>query len=253
MKAIILAAGEGSRLKPLTNDKPKCLVELKGKRLIEYQFDNFKKAGINDIIIIKGYKIEAFPNYDAKEYVNILYNETNMVYSLFTARDEMNSDLIISYGDIVYDYSVLKKVLDAKGDIVIASDKKWLEYWSKRFDNPLDDAETFETIYDDYVCSLGKKPKSIKEIQGQYIGLIKCSLNGIRYLLSAYDKCSANEADSKNAWESGRTLKKAYMTDLLNFAASEGMVNCVEIERNWFEIDNLKDLEIAEAEFYAGN
>ena len=79
MNVIILAAGQGSRLKPLTNQKPKCLVELFGKSLLKWQLDLYQKLQINDISIVTGYLKEKifFPN--IKFFENNYYDTTNMV------------------------------------------------------------------------------------------------------------------------------------------------------------------------------
>ena len=83
MKAIILAAGQGKRLKPLTNDKPKCMINLFGKRIIDYQIEVFKKFGISDIIVVTGFKSESVDISEIKIYQNHDFDRTNMVETLF--------------------------------------------------------------------------------------------------------------------------------------------------------------------------
>lgn len=253
MKAIILAAGEGSRLRPLTDEKPKCLVEISGKPALQWQLETFNDLGISDISIVTGYKNSAFETYSLKKYYNASFADTNMIYSLFTAQQEFNDDLIISYGDIIFNKKVLSGLLDSEGDIVIASDREWRSYWESRYDNPLVDAETFVDDGKGNVISLGKKAASYEQIMGQYIGLIKCTLKGIRILSEVYQNCLNDHASSQNAWNSGRPLAKAYMTDMLNFIASEGLLKYSEIRRGWFEIDNFRDLKVAEETINKGN
>ena len=147
MKAIILAAGEGKRLMPYTSGIPKCMVNVGGRPLIEYQIDVLKRSGINDIIIVKGHQGNKIKINGTKTFTNKRYYETNMVTSLFCAESELNGEVIISYGDIVYSDSILKKLIISKHDISVVVDLDWKKYWMKRFDNPLDDAETLK--YDD--------------------------------------------------------------------------------------------------------
>ena len=116
MKVIILAAGEGKRLKPLTNDKPKCMVNLFGKKIIDYQIEVFKKFGISRIIVVTGFKNESVDISEIKIYQNQDFDRTNMVATLFCAKDELNDDVIVSYGDIVFEESVLEKLLLSKQD-----------------------------------------------------------------------------------------------------------------------------------------
>ena len=110
MKAIILAAGMGSRLLPLTKNRPKCMVELLGKPLLFHQLEILRKNNINDIIVVTGYLNEKIVADGIKKINNPKYNSTNMVYSLFCAEEIMSSDedLLVIYGDIVYNDKVIK-------------------------------------------------------------------------------------------------------------------------------------------------
>ena len=93
MNVIILAAGKGERLKPLTNETPKCLVKLFGKSLLDWQIETFRKLGISDITIITGYKNESINYSNTKKIVNARFDSTNMVETLFCAKDELKNDL----------------------------------------------------------------------------------------------------------------------------------------------------------------
>ena len=94
--------------------------------------------------------------------------------------EDNKDDLIISYGDIVYERKNLQKLLDTEGDIVIMTDDNWLSLWSLRNENPINDAETMKFDRQGNIIELGKKPKSINEIESQYTGLIKISKNKIK-------------------------------------------------------------------------
>ena len=106
MRAIILAAGRGSRMKKVTNNIPKCLLEVKGKKLLELQIQALKKSGIRKIGIITGYLSDQLSNYSEKTFHNDQWNQTNMVFSLMCAQKWLKeSDCIVSYSDIFYDLS----------------------------------------------------------------------------------------------------------------------------------------------------
>ena len=130
VKMIILAAGKGTRLRPLTDDIPKCLVKVKGKSLIDWQIEVAKRVGIDDIIVIRGYekeKLEYLKEKNIKLIDNLDYDTTNMVETLFKAREYFDKDIIISYGDIIYEEKVLKKLLESRYSISVVVDHGWKE------------------------------------------------------------------------------------------------------------------------------
>ena len=96
MKVIILAAGEGTRLRPLTLNNPKCLVELFGKSILQWQIDIFNDFQIKNIIIVKGYLEKKINLPNITYYINEKFSTTNMIETLFSARNEMNESIIIS-------------------------------------------------------------------------------------------------------------------------------------------------------------
>ena len=237
LKVIILAAGEGTRLRPYTLDRPKCMVEIDGVSLIDRQLEVLKSEGIGDIVIIGGYKSEMLKRGDIKLKVNARYFETNMVWTLFSAEEELEGDVIVSYGDIVYSKNILKALIKSKADIAVTIDKKWEGYWRERNENPLDDAETLKLRKDGTISEIGQKPSSLEEIEGQYMGLMKFSSEGVRQIKSAFH----------SALESGKLLGKevenSYMTDLLQFIVSiGGKVASVQIDEDWVEVDTVEDL-----------
>ena len=144
MRAIILAAGRGSRMKELTKEHPKCLIQLKGKALIDWQLDALREAGLNEIAVVSGYKRELLEDLDVLEFHNDRWVETNMVSSLACANEWLsNSPCIVSYSDIFYESLAVKSLMAISASIAITYDPNWITLWSKRFNNPLLDAETF--------------------------------------------------------------------------------------------------------------
>jgi choline kinase len=242
--AIILAAGKGTRLRPLTNERPKCMVAIAGKTILERQVEVLNQLGIKKIIVVTGYLEEKISDLRIKKVHNPEFDTTNMVYSLMCARDYLEGDVIVSYGDIVYSNNVLQKLMNDDSDMVITSDEEWLPYWQKRFDDPLSDAETFQKGPGQSVISLGQKPSSKDEVEGQFTGLMKFSAKGCQSIKKVYDDCLKSEC-SENAWGSGRSLRNAYMTDILNHLAQIQQLHYVPIQRGWFEVDDSSDLEIA--------
>lgn len=127
MIAVILAAGVGSRLRPMTNDKPKCLVTSAGKSILQYQLDSYKKAGIKDIVIVVGYEGQAIIEYckHIKDFniviiENTIYEDSNNMYSLYLASSHVKGKpFILNNADLTIDESVVPGLLaDPREDLV---------------------------------------------------------------------------------------------------------------------------------------
>ena len=164
MKGIILAAGEGKRLRPLTQDIPKSMVNFCGTTLLERQIEVMQKCGINDIIVITGYKAEKINIPNINYLKNKNFEKTNMIETLFCAENELVGDVIISYADIIYEKNILEKLIQSEEEISIVIDKKWEDYWKKRFDDPLKDAESLKIDEDGNISEIGQKANNIAEI-----------------------------------------------------------------------------------------
>ena len=246
MNAIILAAGEGKRLRPLTNDKPKCLVELFGKTLLEWQLSIFKKCGINDICIVTGHNSQMF-RYTNVDYIkNENYKTTNMMESLFCAKERFSQSTIVSYGDIIFEEKILRKLIDSEDDFSVIIDNNWKDYWSMRFDEPINDAESLSVDDNGYITSIGKKVKEISEIQGQYIGLMKFQNGAINTMKSFYEKCTRNFKNSKiNPLNPKISFGNSFMTDFLQGLIDHGIkLKAVNINNGWLELDNINDYRL---------
>lgn len=247
MKAIILAAGEGTRLRPLTNEKPKCMVEFNKKPMINHILETMKACDIHDIAIINGYKKDVLERHLKNENIQYFTNEnfhhTNMVSTLFCAKDFMNDDLIISYADIIYQKEILLALINSKNNFNVIVDKNWKELWSVRMENPLDDAETLK-IKDGEIIELGKKPLSYNDIEGQYIGLIKISKKVLPQIINFYSNLN------KDRLYDNKDFNNMYMTSFIQLIIDKLLpVNPVFINGGWLEIDTLDDLEAYTAKF----
>ena len=238
MKAIVLAAGEGSRLRPYTLERPKCLVEVDGRSLLDRQLDILTSEGVSDIVIIGGYLADKLKGRGTRQYHNPRYDETNMVWTLFCAENELEGDVIVTYGDIVYSADVLKALLADTSDIAVTIDLDWEEYWRARLEDPLSDAETLKLSDEGHILELGKNPKSMDEIEGQYMGLMKFSSSGVEKLKNVFKE------SLKKGFIQGKNPENAYMTDLIQEMIDEGhTVQSVPVHGGWIEVDTVEDLE----------
>jgi len=238
MKAIILAAGKGTRLKPLTNDKPKCLVPIFGKPLIEYQLEILNNFLFEKTMIISGYKSEKLNYLNIHLINNPEYDNTNMLYSLYCARDEIKGDILISYGDSIYSTDVIQSILKCKSDICISTDNDWKSYWDSRYNDPLSDLETLRLNDQGDLIEIGNTPESYKQIEGQYIGLIKLSKKGS----DIFFKEMTNSIKNNNV--NGKSFKDAYLTDFLaDLIKLKYNLKASFVEGGYVEIDTVEDLK----------
>lgn len=233
MKAIILAAGRGSRMKNLTEERPKCLVELRGKALLDWQLEALRAAGITEIAIVTGYKRELLTNRGLVEFHNPRWAETNMVSSLACAQDWLQAEpCIVSYSDIFYSPVAVKSLMDCHASLAVTYDPNWLELWTQRFGDPLLDAETFRLTTERTLAEIGNQPKSVDEVQGQYMGLLRFTPYGWAEVLRIRSGLTSEQCD------------KMHMTGTLQKVIDAGRVaiTAVPYTGEWGEVDSAEDL-----------
>ena len=245
MKAIILAAGQGTRLKKYTQGLPKGMLNFDGRTIIERQLEIYRKCGINNISVVRGYASEKI-NYDGvKYYENLDYANTNMVESLMAAKNEFNDDIIVSYSDILFEPEMLKAMMKAEGDFCVAVDDDWRDYWLKRYGKINFDTESLAINDEGNITELGLESPELDKISARYIGLLKFSRSGLEYIINIMNEAYKNYENQ--AWQqSGKTVRKAYMTDLLNAIIESGRkVKAVRFSHGWIEFDTNEDYENA--------
>jgi choline kinase len=126
MQAIILAAGRGRRIQPLSNDDPKSYLPVAGKRLIDWQIDYYRKLGVSEIIAVVGYRKDRFfADYpDLTLVFNPFYETTNVLTSFWFAQNRLREDVLFSHADTIFEEEVLRRLIAAPGDIVLAYDRR---------------------------------------------------------------------------------------------------------------------------------
>ncbi len=249
-RAIILAAGQGTRLRPLTNNRPKCLVPFLGKSLLAWQSGVLQDCGVKNIHVVGGYCADQIMHHGYVCSVNPHFETTNMVATLFSAMDYLKGedDLLISYGDIIYQSENLKAILASDAEISIMCDIDWKSYWSLRFEDPLSDAESFKMDEDGLVKELGKKPASFNDIQGQYTGLIKIKAGRIPEMIDFYERLD------KQAIYDGKQFDQMYMTSFLQSLINAGWkIKAIPVKNGWLEVDSVDDLKLYEQLYASGD
>ena len=245
MKAIILAAGQGMRLKKYTQDLPKGMLLFQGKTIIERQIDLYRKCGISDIIIVRGYAADKI-NYDGiRYYTNDDYETTNMVESFLTAKVEFSDSIIVSYSDVLFSEQMLRTMISANNDFAVAVDDNWRDYWEKRYDRINVDIESLVINEDGLITSIGLENPEVDDIDARYIGLLKFSKKALEQILSIWHRDFINYSD-KPWQQSGKNIRQSYMTDLLNALIQDGYpVKAVRFKNGWIEFDTNEDYERA--------
>jgi len=248
MRAIFIAAGEGSRLGNLTKDLPKPLIDVNGKSIIERQISLLRKNNVNDIVVTIGYKKEKF-TFKNIEYVhNPNFREQEQTGSLMAARSKIVGDVLIMFSDILFEEIILQQMLDSKGDIVIAVDKDWEKSYEGRHDNPKSEADKV-LIKDDKVIQISAKNIEVNNENdvAELLGLMKLSTKGSKILVEQYEK---QENSHTGKFHDAVSFKKAKFVDILQELLSSGIViTPVSIKGKWCEIDTKHDLEIAKKIF----
>ena len=135
----------------------------------------------------------------------------------------------------------LKSLIDTKGDIVLMIDNGWVDLWSARNENPLNDAETLKYGSNGQIIELGKKPKSLSDIDGQYTGLIKIAHHKINDLISFYD-----QLDRSILYED-QIFQQMYMTTFIQLLIDSGWkIMPAKVNHGWLEVDTVEDLKLYE-------
>ena len=243
-KALIIAAGLGSRLKKHTENLPKCMLDFGGKTLLQRQLDSYKKCGIKDISLIRGYKKEKINYKGIKYFENKDYKNNNILNSIFYAEKAINGNIIISYSDILFDPSVVQRTLDSDHDISVTVDIDWRGYYVGRKDHPISEAENVIFNSNNEVQKIGKINTGSEEVHGEFIGMIKLSNRGAEIFKEHFHRLK--KIYWNKPFQRAKTFQKAYLTDFIQELVDIGIkVHCVIIESGWKEIDTVEDYKKA--------
>ena len=235
VRAIILAAGRGSRMESLTRDRPKCLVEVRGKPLLQWQLDALRGSGIEEIAIVTGYcrALVALPG--LLEFYNPRWMEANMVVSLGCADEWLSKGpCVVTYSDIFYDASAVRSLRDCDAPLAVTYDPRWRALWERRFADPLTDAETLRLHPDGTLAEIGNRPTTLQPIEGQYMGVLRFEPAGWAEVARIRESLPPAERDRMD------------MTNALQrvIAARRVAVTAVPYEGEWGEVDSPRDLSL---------
>ncbi len=256
--AIIPAAGFEKQLLPLIEDMPKCLLDIKGKTILERQISALNECNIKEIALVRGYKKEAITLPNIRYYDNDRYEETGDLFSIFCAESEMKGRTIILYGDIVFDNTILEKLLKNPADIAVVVDLAWQEE-RQRDRQPAHINPDLVGLADSpgksylsrFVMPDGEhrvvrigQHLSHDEAHGEFIGMAMFSEKGIAAFKSGYR--AALERYKSDGFHEAGALVKASFTDLIQELIDQGQrVEAVPIFKGWVEVDSFEEYQKA--------
>ena len=256
--AIIPAAGFEKQLLPLIEDKPKCLLDIKGKTILERQVGALNECNIKEIALVRGYKKEAITLPNIRYYDNDRYEETGELFSIFCAESEMKGRTIVLYGDIIFDNTILEKLLKSSADITLIVDLAWQDQ-QQRGAQPAHINPDLVTLADPpgksylsrFVMPEGNH-RILKigqhlphdQTHGEFIGMAMFSEKGTQALRDCY-RASQQQYKSTGFHEAG-SFSKASFTDLLQELIDRGhRVDAVPIFKGWMEVDSFEEYQKA--------
>jgi len=235
MKAFILAAGIGSRLSPITDEVPKCMVKVGDETIIERQLYSLKNAGVEEIFVCTGYLNEVLEDfikqkYDSVKFIhNDKYLETNNMFSMYLTKNEAyNEDVIVMNADVFVDPEYIKKLVESPIENCILTEKD--RYEEENMKIIVDSSHNIKSI---------SKTVGLEESYGTTIDMYKFSKKFTIKWFEIMEDIIVKQ-NQKNMWN------EVAINEMFQYED----VKPLEIGNMWFEIDTYEDLEKARELFH---
>ena len=238
-RALVLAASRGSALEALTEDRPKCMLDLRGEPLLRRMLRNFNDAGVRDVTVVCGYKQEAVDLPNIKKVVNDDYAESGEVASLVQGLEGLEGPAVIAYGDIIFESYILDLLLQSEADVTLVVDAKWREH-RKEAPKHAPDLVICDRPYSEDLL-LDEAPIRLEGFEGlvarelahgEWIGLAKFSASGLEQLREQIAALEAEEG-----------LARADMPDLFNRMLRAGAtIEVIYVAGHWLDVNDAFDL-----------
>lgn len=234
MKAVILSAGQGKRLLPLTEDRPKCILPVQGQTMIEWQIDELATCGIDQVRVVLGYgaeKVEAvlhrrYGPDRVKTFYNAAYAVSDNLVSCWTVRDQMDSDFVLLNGDTLFEAAVLRRLLETENHPVTVAVSHKSEY---------DDDDMKVELDGRRLVKIGKDLLP-DQVGAESIGMILFRGQGPMLFRDALEK-ALSDASAQRKW---------YLSVIDEMAQSMPVQTCSVAGLQWCEVDYPGDLKSAE-------
>jgi phosphoenolpyruvate phosphomutase len=257
VRAIILAAGFEPGLLPLIEDRPKALLDIKGKSILERQVETLNACNIKDIVVVRGYQKDKFTLPNIRYYDNEDYEKNFDLASLFCAEAELRGRCLVLYGDILFDRGVLEKLLQSDKDISLVVDRAWYDHRGHGQpgeaspkpdlvllrDPPEQGYRFLPSTADTTVARIGQQQPA-EDAHGEFIGMAMFSAKGVELVRQAYHRVVASHRSGP--FHEAPSLAQASLTDIFQELIEHGQdVYAVNIYKGWMEVDTFEDYQRA--------
>ncbi|MCA1572240.1 MAG: phosphoenolpyruvate mutase [Chloroflexi bacterium] len=236
--ALILAAGRGKELGVLTEDRPKAMVEIAGKPLLERTVDTLNSIGIKEITVVRGYRKEAIDLPNLRYVDNDEHAGTQEAFSLFTGLERLSGSVLVAYGDVLFQKFIPMDLFESSSDFCIAVDPAWKGGPNEdRYRDLVTCDRPFHWSEFDQRSRLIKMSTDLSAdtVHGEWIGLLKMSASGVEQLRAL----GASVTDAAQL----RSMRMADVFDLL--IANGRQVEVVYIRGHWLDVDDMRDVVAA--------
>ncbi len=236
--AVVLAASRGRGLEAVTVDKPKVMLPIAGKPLLRWLVDSFKKEGINDITVVGGYRADAIDTAGIKLVVNDRYADTGELASLACAIDSVDTDALISYGDLLFRSYVLRDLVETAADFAVVVDSSPTGAGNRTVRDfahcsRADDRGLFGTKV--LLSGVASGADAEAPAQGRWIGMLKVSRPGLVKLKAVLVHLRARE-----------DYESLDLPALLNALIADGAaIEVVYVHGHWRGVNDLEDFRLA--------
>ena len=254
---IIPAAGEAPSLEKILNGKPKAMLEICGKTLINHQIQTLSNANLADITLIAGYGKEKLYAEGISILENPNYHKGSLLNSIMVAKEKMINGFIMLYSDILIEDQILKKLKECKEDIILVADNS-TQYHEPEEGNFLDYIITknhykpkrreIRFISENTVAKIGSKinPETATH---EFIGLARFSKTGAEQFLETYNDVVKRFT---GPFQESEDISRLSFTDLIQEMIDRDFdIHYMEIHKGWLEIHNAEHIALAQKSFSA--
>jgi phosphoenolpyruvate phosphomutase len=250
-RAVILAAGYEPQLMPLIRDRPKAMLEVKGRSILARQIESLRHCGVRDVIVVRGYRKDSIDVPGVRFVDNDRYAETGEAHSLFGAEPSLDRPFVLLYGDIIFEPAILVRLLQTRADVAVVVDRAFHDAWRAGHamppgpldlvvtENPPNGRRFVAAEEGSRVLRIGPDVPP-EDAHGEFIGMALFSARGAEALRAVRADLATSRAEG---------LERASVPSVLQALIDRGQpVMAVEVHKGWMEIDTIEDYRRACAE-----
>ena len=249
MNVILIGAGRGARLMPLTEDEPKSLTTVAGKRVLDWTLEAFRRNDLDRFVFIGGYLIDlvkaSYPEFRVVE--NRDWANNNILFSLLHARDYMTDGFYATYTDTLFRPSAVAALRRSPHDITLVMDTVWRQRYRFRSQHPETDAE--KMIANGGLVQQISRAISPEAATGEFTGVMRATPRGASQIVDFYDELYARFGRD-GTFHDDKPFRMAYLIRQLELMIQAGIeIHCVAVPGEYHEIDTIEDYHLAAREW----